>query len=902
MVQSNKIKAELFNWGIAVDDNHDSGWKITKKSENLSTEDCKELRLKTRSGEISLNWMEKIKNGYGYFGRWKDQAVFAHYYISPVESDRGSYFIPKDVMTIPYKSYIEKFKCDNLMILESFPPPQNQISNRTDDEPEEIRESLFLQIKSRSLKDQLERVKNRSLPDDILIKLLSSYLLPSNFCTVLLWPESDAELLISMLSLLPPSLRQFMTFCTCVSRPSQAETKIRVIEEPLGLDRLENYTLLDIRADSIKFRKEYETGTEKSIARALIQLFTEKPEELEPFHDEIESMVKNRQIDTSDYNKVIYLVQEICISWNTHHMFNRLPGFNAKIKKLREFLDEDKTSRKEVIPIFIDTLKQAHHHEVINNLDIINILLNETKPLEPEEHNLFKDYLSNSFRKIDLNKDTPILDVFWSHEDLKKYIIEILFDNRTRFVGNPDWDTWEAFFYKFENPNILLQFIKKDDIQEKLIQSEEGKIFLLIQDVIIWADEKQDLDDLEKSEKRILSMDDKSHLIRLFILCFRFLPPHFNNKENALGFLYLASVIYSLRWGEEKENRIEIFKRKFVELYSGLYFLRSINEVDKTIYQLNDRIVKKINQCDPTLGREIEDIIDVSKILDSFRQVDQLLKDIIESSLFEKNGIKPFIQMFRSIHQIARNDNEKETLLPRILDYILMKEVVAPVKFFTAFLEYYELKNGGETNLKVLFSALKSNPTPLEDIDFFKRVLQVLLKQKDSNVRIQLVNLLLYLLKGVFIRKALEEVNFFSVFRDIFRVNWKPESAEELKSVYESVRYCFGLLHAMTFLEIMFDKITADEKTLFNLSDLYQKLKELGFIFKQKSWALGKNPERYQQLLDFLDFFENIDNFESLRFDKRKLDRKMDDIRVEIDAFSNTLGSIETILKKLKNK
>jgi hypothetical protein len=248
---NHNISARWLTYGIVVQDNEDSGWKITGKSPGLLDEKCYRLEAFTSAGQASETWAQIFENGYGYFGKLEDEAVFAHFYRSDVKSARGRYFVPRSILLLPIQEYINRLQCNPLIVFAELSKHKGTSTGNIT----EVTQLAPLQIPVPPGEHEITPVSAalENIPGKLLIDTLCCLLQPEPLETIIWSGEKpETEILFSLLFLLPLTLRKFVTFCTCVENPENPGPRVKIVKDlPTNF---KNNSLIIIKDKKIELR------------------------------------------------------------------------------------------------------------------------------------------------------------------------------------------------------------------------------------------------------------------------------------------------------------------------------------------------------------------------------------------------------------------------------------------------------------------------------------------------------------------------------------------------------------------------------------------------------------------------------------------------------------------------
>ncbi|UCH92323.1 MAG: hypothetical protein JSV88_18780, partial [Candidatus Aminicenantes bacterium] len=835
-------------------------------------EKCYQLEAFTSPGQIPETWAKIFENGYGYFGSMDNEAVFAHFYRSDVQSARGRYFVPRSILLIPFPGYINDLHCDPTIVFQELkkhkPGSTGQIDKVVELAPIKIppkREPAF----------PFQLTESENIDEKPLIDFLSCLLQPKPSETIIWGGEKpDIELLFSLLFLLPRTLRKFITFCTCVESPQGVRARVKIVKD-LTLDYKDS-SLIIIKDKKIDIR-EKRIHRQTFLPALFVKRFKQGIDSLNKLHQTIDT--KTALLYETDFEKALQLTEKLIHHINRKMQIDAIPDTKTKYKELISIGSEfknDEQDRKfmlEQIEKGMRGIKPNESTEIQNQLAQLFQMLSPIHPTEIEG-------ITKRFREAagtcQISELLPLLKVYISIPLLNEAIMSTLFEKLT-FVKITGWEQAFEILSLIQNKSQLHQLNKNAILLTQLKQHKEAELFLVLLDLIFL--------EKEPSWEFLESIADKINGHRIIdILNYGF--KYFENmKEESLKllfFLLIAASMYPyIPVLPQKQQGEEVFETLFIKVFSRAIFSTASEKADNII----DGILTKIGSLNQAFAARLAAVLDRRTLVGYMANLTKVMnqKDIF--SFAGSEDAAAFFQLLDNLdHKAAQPLNPASLFFNIALQFNAIPSSI----LFPGYINYLQKKqNPEEDDMQILMAALTKDCSPLESPDFFREVFSMIFTRYEGESLSKYVQVLFTSAKE-FIRennRYIPDIEYHVV--RMLEENWHPQGINEIREIYQAISSCFDIVTVHKVLEFGLSRCFKSDTEKKAVSNLVKMVKDLAVI--------GGKEEPFEMILNNINIKESNNQYVSIRTGDF-----LAGIRRKYEGYKSMIGIIDALQKRKK--
>lgn len=868
----NNILARWMTYGIVVRDNEDSGWQITGRSPGLLDERCYQLEAFTSAGQVSENWANIFGNGYGYFGEFKNDAVFAHFYRSDIKSARGRYFVPRSILLIPYKEYIDKLHCDPITVFKELkkhkPGSYRDISEAIELAP--------IKIPVPETRIEFPLTALEKIPGTQLMDFLSCVLQPEPLDTIIWGGEQpDVELLFSLLFLLPRTLRKFITFCTCVESLHITKTRVKIVRDLSPGSG--NSSLIIIKDKTIDVR-EKRIHKHTLLPDKLVRTFRQGIGALNRLHQHIDSQIE--LLHEANFETALERTETLCHKLTRQIQIDAIPDPGTKYRELVSFGLQSKKigqEREFIVNQIENGIKGFKTGESTGIQDQLVQLLKMLDPIRPPELEGFAKRFWEAAEEAagtgQISGLLPLLKLYISIPLLKEAIMSNFFE-KLALVKISRWDEAFEILSLIQTESQLDQLNKNAELLTQLKQHKEAELFLVLLDLIFMGKEPS-WEFLESIADEI-DADTFFDIFKYGLKCFENLK---EENPNLLFFLLAVACMYPNIPGLPQKQPW-VFENLFIKAFSRAIFSQNRHKAGDMIKQ----ILEKIGPFNQVFKARLNAVFKRRTLIDNITNLANVLSEENILSFAKNEDAKEFFQLLDSLN---RKTAQPLNLVSIFFNLTLYYNTVPSSLLLQGYVNYLQEKQKpGEVEIQILMAALTKDPSPLENPDFFLDIFSLVFKRCKGELLIKCVHLLLMSAKK-FIRKNdwyLKEISLH--VEKILAENWHPQGINEVREIYQAVSSCFDIVMIHTVLEFGLSRCLKDDTG-------------------KKAWVLGL----VKRVKNFLVFAGNDDPFELIlnnikdvnnQYVSINIDDLINGIKKKYGGNKEALGMIDSMLKGMR--
>lgn len=904
MQNENNMNADLITFGVAVHGDTDSGWKVTGFTSGLDPEKSLKLATFTSVGEISETWARVFEHGFGYFGRQpeEDRAVFALFYRSQAKSARGRHFVPRIVLSIPYSDYVDKLHSDPEILFQCLVKYKNEKAPvQCDKEPLELEPFYHIPPSSRTLEEQLlplnKAIESGIVTPEFLIDFLTAVLRPEPHFTLVWGGENpDAQLVLSMIFLLPPTLRQFITFCTSVENPRVGNFRIKIIKEPVSPG---NNTFAVMKDKSFTIRKSplpFDTPIPKTLVEELISPGKTGTDvsALAEIHRFFEAALaaepgtivnfKHSLTNTGILAELYLLKKQVKTSTQPDIILTQLQQYCIKLQTLQEeqVLENQQAleaERQFLVNQFARVVREIKSEAQIEAVkDELQKLAKKLPALKEKEPGKLSQTLFKKGEELPLKAFLPILKAFYSIPALKEAIDLELF-KQLKLEHDPGWE--EAF----ELVTMIRNAAQCNDLKtvnKKLYQQlkQQPGIDYFI-DLLLLSFPSQKLDShlfkgvCKKVEQ--IGMEHKGNIFIILLFVFKRLE-QFEPGLHHLYFLLAAAHSYKFI------NKIPIFAKReqeFQEQFKQRLYQVCNLELDQEGEEQLKEIYDTISEFDPPFAKQLMVIGKQAIFSRRLEECNHLLKGE-DRPLFKEEG-----DLYRFLQQLDKN---KVSRYHRYLSTAGLHLIIGnnrppgPI-LYADYLDYIKQKEElDDIDIQNIIGILFNNDSPI-DYTHLLETLTLAFSRRPEYSPARFVSFLLNLAKNYERGEGQDIIKIENTFIRTVKDNWKPNTCDEVRETYQAVNRGLGKSLGDRILRIGFSRLSRNERIKYFTRILIEFFNEISRI-SLDDWA------SLRELLEWID----TDDSWKLMYVNDELIK----IKEEKDTIENSMEQIKALLKKLK--
>jgi hypothetical protein len=903
------IDTQLITYGVAVHGETDSGWKITGLSPGMDPQESLKLINITSVGEISETWAKEFENGFGYFGRMAegDRAIFALYYRSKIKSARGRHFVPRIVLSIPYRDYVEKLKCDHSVLFdllakykeEKAPvecsgtpgtlPPLNEIQA----EPEKtIKEQM---------QPLIEAVKNGMLNRELLINFVTALLYPEPHAT-LVWSgeKPDTPLILSTLFLLPVNLRQFVTFCTSVENPNVGNPRLKIIRKPASL---ENNTFLHMTENRFILKKSPKPALITELPALIVDDFmqqieanTNGIEEMQLFVDEkiqqetpglMEVNYKKRLIKNEVLAKLFHLRKEMKLPAppDKPNKMLKLLKYRSQLETIRieylfdntQILEQELRFVVEQFEIGILEIENEKQFKYIH--DELTLLAHALPALSEEEQDALTNSLYATAEKVSLKTFFELYNILATIPALKKNIDANFFAklNPKKIHG------WQETFQLLTMVEEYEQFSALKNNEELYNQLPKPPIFNFFMTLLIlFFHAKSKNDNSLKTlygNLRSLQEDDKEKLFKVMTFGFKRLEK-IDAGEYNYPFLMVAAHSFLYIKETTTDEQQKEYSRRFIQCFNQLCTSAPTPKLDEQI----KNIIDKAQATAPSIASQLKRS---NRQADFSHHLAECYKQLsTDASPFKEQG-----DTRRFLQQLDENKVSKYNLhlSTAALQVIMGQKALPAATVYRDYLAYlHRKKKMDDTDIINIKVILNNDPSPMSYPDLLLSTLKFAFFHRSERMLSQFVSFLFDMAKIYAKGKMTYIGNIEREFLKAIRENWRPSTAEEVIDIYRAVRDGLGKSFEDSILRIGLNSLPEDER----MKCLSTSLNE---IFNNLSLLIQDDRQNFERLISYIEN-ANPATHSTLQY----IYGDLTEISNNKDTIEKSIDKIKTLFKKLK--
>lgn len=900
MVGENNIDIQVMTYGVAVHGDTDSGWKTTGFTPGLDEATSLKLETLTSVGEISEAWAGIFGHGFAYYGGMKDEdrAVFALFYRSPVKSARGRHFVPRIVLTMPFRDYVEELQCDPDILFELLIKYKNEKAPEICEIEPMTLDPFYdvLSLPARTLEKQLQpltqAINAGTVKREFLIDFLTAVLRPQPHNT-LIWggEKPDSPLILSTIFLLPPILRRFITFCTSVESPRVGDFRIKIIKDPVSPGDNSFAVMKENMFTVSKSRISFSTQLPEIIvdefmspnSAGIMNLkemhrFIQSKFEVEPGTDFMEILRKIEVLTA------LYLLRKQVISTSQpHEVYKRLLEYASNLKTLREAkiqVEESDFIAQQFERGVLEIKREDQVDDVLEITEVLQQLVRLLPDLEKAEIQRLSDALFAKGSKFSLTIFLSLLEAFYIIPSLKETIASELF-NKLKLKYDPNWE--ESF--------QLLTMVQ-DDAQCKQLKEKNKKLYNQLKKqpgIDYFIDLLSLLSPSKKLNKNLVTAackkiekvgdedKDKIHKITYFGLQ---RLGEFEPGVNHFPLLLIAARSYAFTSSLGTEAQLE-FQTQFKQQFSQVCNL----EIGQQKKKLPQKIINKIGAVDHPFANQLEAIMRQSDFSRNLAACSHLL--------LPKGGAAPFADKEDISRLLRQFDDDKSFKHQRYLStaavqLIIGRKTPPPSTLYAGYLDYLENKKTmDDTDIQNVTAILTSDPSPMATPRNLLDTLNLAFSSRSEQSLSRFIRFLLSVAK-----KYARDYRYISTIDTPFSMsvneNWKPSKCEELREIYQAVYDGFGKSVGNRILWLGIQRLPETERMKYLITVLTEFFDEFSIT--------GREDLEYFK--DLLNYIEN-GNPETLSM-LMEINAELLELKEGKDAIENSIDNIKALLKKLK--
>lgn len=391
------VQAQNVVYGIAVGAGRDSGWRIVGSS-ILPLSPSLEEAIVART-HVGLKFDEHFRGGAGYFGKIDDGgkrwALLCSYEGSIVPEATGHHFVQRNVMLVPFDVFVRDAEARALDLMTSAHPS----SSFTDVGAVTRLHPAHLLLQDGDTKPLIS--------DDVLRLLLQSLLQEQP--TIIVWPEPDLAALRSLLGYFPPTIRAFVTWCTCVTDVATAKfARLKIVRE---VEYEPNATILRFdRRDFVQKRFN------EDIARKLVDglITAASGGFLSALHDGIEDALA----DLAAYEMILAVADTALDRFFRHRKIVSSPR-EAQWETRYEHADDLKRdsshmAAKERLWLLTDTMKAIHPESTDDRANLAELRRRAATSFAPDDFTKAGEEVAKLVKDGDIRRIAAFLVTFES--------------------------------------------------------------------------------------------------------------------------------------------------------------------------------------------------------------------------------------------------------------------------------------------------------------------------------------------------------------------------------------------------------------------------------------------------------------------------------------------------------
>lgn len=904
MQTENNINVQLVTYGVAVHGDTDSGWKITGFTPGLGPEKSLKLATFTSVGEISETWARVFEHGFGYFGRLpeEDRAIFALFYRSQVKSARGRHFVPRIVLSIPYSDYVDKLNSDPEILFQYLVKyKEEKAPVQCDREPMELKPFYHISPSPRTPGEQLHPL-NRAIDSgavtrEFLVDFLTAILRPEHHCT-LVWggEKPDVQLVLSMIFLLPPTLRQFITFCTSVENPRVGNFRIKIIKEPVAPENNTFVVMKDnrftIRKSPISFETQIpeilveelispgKTGTDV-FALSEIQQFIESKLEADPVISmNFKRILKNGGLLAELY----FLRKQVKISCHPGGILTHLLKYFSKLETLREekVLENQHSLEEErqfVVNQFARVVQEIKNETQMETVKAELQKLAKKLPglKEPEK---LSETLFTKGEELPLKAFLPILKACYSIPALKETIDLELF-KQLKLKHTPGWKESFKLVTMIRNASQCYDLKTKNKKLYDRLKKQPGIDYFI--DLLLLSFPSQKLDEnLFNGACKKVEQIGKEHKDKIFVILLFVFKRLKQFDPGLYHFYFLSAAAYSYKF----INKIFIFAKQEQE-FKKQFSLRLYQVCNLKLDQDGEEHLKKIcdtiSEVDPSFAERLE-IIGKQAIFSRHLEECNHLLGGRDRPIFREKG-----DLYRFLRQLDKNKVSRfhPYLSTAGLHLIIGNNRPPAPTLYADYLDYLKQKEEfDDIDMQNIIGILIDKPSPIDYTHLLETLTLAFSRRSEQSLSLaRFVSFLLNLAKDYEKGEGQNLVKIENTFITTVKDKWKPNTCDEVREIYQAVNRGLGKSLGDRILWSGFSKLSNKERMKYFTRVLNEYFNEFSLISRD-DWAYLK------ELLEWIDS-EDIWNLMYIQDELNK-------IKEEKDTIENNMEKIKTLLKKLK--
>lgn len=299
------IRAHRLVYGLAVANGRDSGWKFVASS--LGSNPSLEQELIART-HVGLKAGDNFKGGYGYFGdviydrhKW---AVLCRFERSTTPEATGHHFVQRDIALVPFTPFVDSAGGHGFALRDQFPEGEKFTNLQSVDEARQI----TFQVR------ELPPVAT-DLQEAMLRRLLPAIL--DDNPLIVVWPDPNDTQLRALLELLPPNLRAWIQWCTCVADVKSPTTaRIRIMKD---VQVLPNATVFRI-APPMFLQERTAPGFVQPLIDTILEAWAKGRPELDKLHLYLD---QSASASAFDYRTLLTRYEEAAQRWQRRQVISR---------------------------------------------------------------------------------------------------------------------------------------------------------------------------------------------------------------------------------------------------------------------------------------------------------------------------------------------------------------------------------------------------------------------------------------------------------------------------------------------------------------------------------------------------------------------------------------------------
>jgi hypothetical protein len=905
MENKSNIDTQLVTYGVAVHGDTDSGWKITGFTPGIDADKGLKLSTLTSVGEISETWAMVFEHGFGYFGRMgeEDRAIFALFYRSPVKSARNRHFVPRIVLTIPYHDYVHKLNCDPIILFDYLIKyKEEKVPFQCDHYPVEL--EPFYDLSSppvRSLSEQLKplntAIANGILTREFLIEFLTAILRPEPHCT-LVWggEKPDTALVLSMVFLLPRTLRRFITFCTNVENPKISNFRIKIIKDPISPENNSFVVMNESRCTLRKSPLPFETQLPGIIVAELMDQREVGIISLSEMQEFIDTKLGAEPGISMNFKKILkktgilaelYLLRkQVKTAQQTDSMFKQLVKYHLKLDALkREHLFETEQSMEEECRFVVNQFEkgvqeiknEAQMKEVIEEL---NKLAQNLPGLKEKDNERLSQTLFAKGEELPLNVFLPILKAFYNIPTMKETIDAGLF-KQLKLKQDPGWEESFELLTMACNLSQCMDLKVKNKKLYNQLKAQPGLDFFIDLLSLVLPGKESNIrvpyTACKKLEK--IGKEDTEKIHKIIFWGFKRIG-EFETGEHYIPFLFAAAHAYAMIRDIGTEAQQD-FQSQFNQRFYQLCHLK----LDQQKKNLVIKISAQIKAADEQFTNQLAIIMKQGDFFSHLAACNNLLTKENTITFKEKGDVHKFLRQLDE-NSVSRSHR---CLSTAALQLILGNNILPAPTIYGDYLDYLKLKKGlDDTDIKNIITILLHDPSPMGYFDHLLDTLTIAFSRCSEQSLGRFVRTLLDFAQNYTRGKIPYISEIEKPFTRIVSENWKPSTGEEVREMYQAVNGGFGKLLGNRILGIGFVRLSNEEKMKYFTGVLSELFSEFSLISRD-------DQGYFKELLTCIDS-EKPEHLLILIH----LQAELMKIKEDKEAMEESMEKIKTLLKKLK--